>query len=397
MTNRAIVSDWTSTRQIRNLFTNPKFATLPTNWSTNWWGSAPAAGSIQRGNHGPTGGPAWRKIWNVATTALDIGVKIGLGQDAITPGKTYMFSAWLRASWATTHTIRVTWLDSSGATLPGGLAPPVALGGGRQNPAPNSYARLFIGGVAPAGAASAQIIVGPWPLGNAEQPQNPPVSGSTLDITNVMCTEGAALHPYSDGDTPGWVWEGLAGNSASAGYPYTLESLIGGKPDVQFSGQSFATTSLVASAARTVHFVYNAPGSVPGGAVTGRLGSLSINQNRLRLMGSLSPAGNASVAMIVGLNDAQSEHQSVTKSITGGMTLGKHVVSVAVSEFSRSFHTFSDGLDYGAVALPANIGFRDPKVYAYQTEGVMPITTLVHSGGDTATALAVNQWLTLNP
>lgn len=41
--------------------------------------------------------------------------------------------------------------------------------------------------------------------------------GETYYVDEVMLTEGSTLYPYADGDTPGWAWDGTAGNSTSRG------------------------------------------------------------------------------------------------------------------------------------------------------------------------------------
>jgi len=41
--------------------------------------------------------------------------------------------------------------------------------------------------------------------------------GETYYVDEVMLTEGPILYPYSDGNTPGWAWDGVAGNSTSRG------------------------------------------------------------------------------------------------------------------------------------------------------------------------------------
>lgn len=41
----------------------------------------------------------------------------------------------------------------------------------------------------------------------------------SFDVDSLMMTDGSTLHPYADGSSPAWVWNGTVGNSTSTGPP----------------------------------------------------------------------------------------------------------------------------------------------------------------------------------
>jgi len=51
--------------------------------------------------------------------------------------------------------------------------------------------------------------------------------GDQFAVHRVMLVEGNYTGPHSDGDTPGWRWDGAPHASPSVGYPYTLENIVG--------------------------------------------------------------------------------------------------------------------------------------------------------------------------
>lgn len=73
----------------------------------------------------------------------------------------------------------------------------------------NSWQRLSVSGVAPAGATCASITAyvsgSPWAAGDYQ------------DLDAFMLTEGSALYKYADGNTPGWAWFDAPNASRSSG------------------------------------------------------------------------------------------------------------------------------------------------------------------------------------
>jgi prepilin-type N-terminal cleavage/methylation domain-containing protein len=190
---------------VTNLATNPSVEIDSTNWAERWYGAGGGAGSLTRtGSAALYGSYGLRKTWTVGGGGQDIGMQY---ITPVTAGKTYTFSAYIRASVVTNHKPFVAWRDSVnaqiGATVNG---PEVSI------PA-NTWQRLVLTATAPAGAATVTFVWGPYP--SSGSPTS--VAGQTIDFDGLMISESATAPTYADGNSLNWVWNGTANSSTSTG------------------------------------------------------------------------------------------------------------------------------------------------------------------------------------
>lgn len=190
---------------IINYATNPSLESNGTGWSERWYGAGGGAGNLTRtasaalyGNYG------YRKTWTVAGGGQDIGMQyIG----PVTAGKSYTFSAYVRASVVTTERPFIQWRDGANATIGS------AINGTEFTPPANTWQRVSVSSVAPANAASVVFVWGPYPTSGSPTA----VVGQTVDFDGLMITEGASLATFADGSSPDWAWTGTVNNSTSTG------------------------------------------------------------------------------------------------------------------------------------------------------------------------------------
>ncbi len=211
---------------VRNLVTNPRA-------TGGAWVASSTSGQISTDTHvtsgGPTGGTFFRRSFTAASTgslqSSDMilvgggpavpGVSIGSAAP-VAAGQRYALSVWVRSSVAQTVHVQAQWLVGAGSA------------GSSQGPdttlVPGVWTRLSVVAVAPLTALAVRLDIDggagyiPWQVGD------------TLDATMAMITLGSTVWVYADGDTPGWRWTGTPGASASVGWPYTLERLVGRAP-----------------------------------------------------------------------------------------------------------------------------------------------------------------------
>lgn len=189
---------------ITNLAANPSVETNGSSWTARWYGSGGAGTTTLTSAAALFGTMGYRKTWTTAGGGQDIGFSY---TQPVTVGKTYTFSAYVRASVTTQHRISVTWYDAGNAiTGSGTIVPAVSVPS-------NTWQRFSVTGTAPTGAVSALIAWGPYPPGGSPTA----VVGQTIDFDGVMVTEGSTLYPYADGSSPNWVWNGAPNNSTSTG------------------------------------------------------------------------------------------------------------------------------------------------------------------------------------
>lgn len=190
---------------ITNYATNPSVESNGTGWSERWYGAGGGAGNLTRtASAALYGSNGYRKTWTVAGGGQDIGMQY---VSSVTAGKSYTFSAYVRASVVTTERPFIQWRDGANAAIGS------AINGTEYTPAANAWQRVSVSSVAPANAASVTFVWGPYPASGSPTA----VVGQTVDFDGLMITEGAALVSFADGSSPDWVWTGTVNNSTSTG------------------------------------------------------------------------------------------------------------------------------------------------------------------------------------
>jgi prepilin-type N-terminal cleavage/methylation domain-containing protein len=191
---------------ITNLATNPSLETDTTGWVPRWFGSGGGSGTSGRSASGAhSGSSGYRKTWTVAGGGQDIGMQFTT--NAVTAGKTYTFSAYVRSSLATNHRMFTAWKDSTGTTIGSNvMGPEVPV-------AADTWGRLSQTLLAPAGTVSAVIVWGPYPASGSPSY----TVGATADFDDLMITEGSTLYNYADGSSTNWAWTSTVNNSTSTG------------------------------------------------------------------------------------------------------------------------------------------------------------------------------------
>lgn len=192
---------------VTNLAINPSIEIDSTNWAERWYGAGGGAGSMTRtaaaalyGNYG------LRKTWTTGGGGQDIGMQY---ITPVTAGKTYTFSAYIRASVVTNHKAFIAWRDSVNAQIGS------AVNGAEVSIPANTWQRLSVTATAPAGATTVTFVWGPYP--SSGSPAS--IAGQTLDFDGLMISESSTALTYADGTSANWVWNGTANNSTSTGPP----------------------------------------------------------------------------------------------------------------------------------------------------------------------------------
>lgn len=131
------------------------------------------------------------------------------GGAQVTPGNTYTVSANVRSSRAGVPTgikLRLRWKDAGGATLSDAPMTVAA------SYASATWYRLSVTATAPTNASYIEVMGG-WD--QISDYSTMVVVGDTVDMTEVMVTEGTTVWDYADGSSVGWQWDGTAGTSTS--------------------------------------------------------------------------------------------------------------------------------------------------------------------------------------
>ena len=192
---------------VTNLATNPSVETNGTGWANRWYGAGGGAGTLAltsvAAHSGTTG---YRKTWTVGGGGQDVGMSYTL--NGAQAGKTYTFSAYIRASVVTGHKPLVEWYDAASVKIGSTI-----FGAEVSIPA-NTWQRLTMTQTAPANTASARYIWGPYP--SSGTPSS--VAGQTVDFDSVMIVEGSSIPAYADpGINTSWAWTGAPNASTSTG------------------------------------------------------------------------------------------------------------------------------------------------------------------------------------
>ena len=187
-----------------NLLTNPSFAVNTTGWFGTAQGS-PTEYPLARVSH-PYDGWLGRIVTGSGAAGLAAGTRIDLSGATVTDVLVDVVT-----SPATSLRLSLTWLDAAGRALRTDL-------GAETAAAAYATVRLAMPVTPPAGAAHMTLIVdgygSPW------------AAGSWLGVHRALV--GTATD-YRDGDSPGWVWDGHPGASASrkVGVSWTLDNSAG--------------------------------------------------------------------------------------------------------------------------------------------------------------------------
>jgi prepilin-type N-terminal cleavage/methylation domain-containing protein len=191
---------------VTNLVSNPK-ATTGDGWLVHYIDGGTLAQSAPQAG-GPSGNNFIR--FTMANPSNSGSFSVGFGrpetaqQISLTGGKTYAWSMWVRSSRALpSSTLRVRYMAGS--------TPLSDAYGNFTQVAPGAWTRLSYSGTTPSGANNGRILFSVSTASPLLQ------TGDTLDVTMAAVTDGPALIPYFDGDSPGWAWTGEAGNSTSTG------------------------------------------------------------------------------------------------------------------------------------------------------------------------------------
>jgi len=199
---------------IANLHPNPKVGVDASGWVVS-----AAAGSVGAQTRETSGGPLgsassfYRRTFTTGATGSPLIVgTAGGGTFAlpVSPSKTYTVSAYMRRSDANgVKSMRtdVNLYDAAGnadspdSTFTGTSTPAMTTGWERRSYTFNTSPTTAYVRIAPAFSSPSTA------------------AGDTFDVTGVMMTEGSALYPYADGDSPGWAWVGTSNRSTSTGPP----------------------------------------------------------------------------------------------------------------------------------------------------------------------------------
>lgn len=180
---------------------NDGVATVSANYAASW----------------STGGVCNRIKWTTAPTS---GGDNGIVFDGLTPNKTYTLVFTVVTSWATTLRIAAgTWAIKGGAQNSGtGTIQYQDIKPVLPN-TPTQFLIVFTPGANTVYAKAYITTSGTNPL---------PQVGDYMDVSMCRVVEGDVRDlQYSDGNTLGWSWTGVAGQSTSVGIPNTLEEIAG--------------------------------------------------------------------------------------------------------------------------------------------------------------------------
>lgn len=194
------------TAAVTNLVLNPSLETSTSNLTFRWFGNAGGTGVNTRETTGGYSGQAFaRKTWTVGGLAQDNGFDTSSStRIPIEDSESYTGSCYLRTNRLDVKgRIGLSWYDESGSNISTSWSSNTSLSS-------NVWTRVGFTGTAPTNAASVILICSTYVNVN----WNP---GDTIDGDAFMLTKGTTLHPYADGDSPGWIWNGTPHASTSTG------------------------------------------------------------------------------------------------------------------------------------------------------------------------------------
>lgn len=212
---RSAVVDLAS-QSVTNLSPNPKLDVNSSNWSSQTPTGKTSAGRVQNGPFGTATEWSYEIVIGATAGQLRLGWRTTGAYVAVEGGATYTIAAWVYSSRAFTGaSFETQYADVNQASLGFSASSTFDLVPGWQ------FVRQVVTVPAAARFTALQQLLGGSSSPFFAQP------GDVFRVTRTMFVKGDIKGPPADGDSPGWRWTGTAGNSTSAGYPYTLESIAG--------------------------------------------------------------------------------------------------------------------------------------------------------------------------
>ena len=196
---------------ITNLVNNPNFESANSSWASS--AGTGGAGAATRLAAGGVGNSAYyRYTWSTPATSGTPYITNGSGGASarninVLSDQAYVASGWVRSSWATKVSLSLTAYDASDTSVRTVTGTAVDL-------VPNTWTR--ISNTITTNPTAATMVVR-YVLASAGV--SGMVAGSTLDIDQVMFTQGTTLYDYADGNSLNWVWTGATNLSTSKGPP----------------------------------------------------------------------------------------------------------------------------------------------------------------------------------
>lgn len=195
----------------RNRATNPRVAVDLTNLAAGQSTGTPTYARIPAGT---AGGPLPSLSAFVRANVVGIPTYVdvyhsGVGSNVVTPGETVTFSAYGRASTASSTTgvdAYLQWIDGAGSVMPTGTTV-------STSSTKTGWGRYSVTATVPPGAARARVIL------RLKATSGTLTDGDRWDVTGFLVESGAVLLPWFDGDSGVWYsWTGTPGLSASVWY-----------------------------------------------------------------------------------------------------------------------------------------------------------------------------------
>jgi len=192
-----------------NYVNNPSFETSNSTWGVSV-GTGGTAASSRPTTGGVGNGAHYRLTWSVPPTSGTPYITNGSGgvdsrNIYITGGQPYTASGWVRASWAARVYLSFTPYDAADSAVGGTTGTNVDL-------VPNTWTRINVSMTVNSSVTTMvlrYVIPSAGLTGMA--------ANSTLDIDQVMMTQGTTIVDYADGNSPNWVWNGTPNLSTSKG------------------------------------------------------------------------------------------------------------------------------------------------------------------------------------
>lgn len=215
---------------ITNLVSDPRatsYVTTPGAISlgnTRWAGSSPASASyslVTGASDGPVSNLTTyaRKIWSTPPNSIgnsgDTGIEMGRGGTnayAVNENQVFTMSCYARPSVPRNFELGVYQYTSTGAAFSTSrVRGPTTFG--QQN----QWTRVSYTYSVPSGVSYILFICDS--NSNASNGAANWTTGSMLDVTGLMLTEGTTLYTYADGESSSWAWNGSINNATSSGSP----------------------------------------------------------------------------------------------------------------------------------------------------------------------------------
>lgn len=171
-----------------NLSLNPCLSVNSTDWTNYGSGSVPTRAIGVTGFPDRTTAALYTSDGFIPTAPTALG--------ACSPGLPYTLSVYVKLTVPWTGTAYVEWLGGGGGVL--------TYDSDAFSLTANVASQVWLTKTAPASTAACRMIV-----------ENLSMGTNTCYVSQMLIEQSATLNSYGDGDSPGWTWDGTAGNSAS--------------------------------------------------------------------------------------------------------------------------------------------------------------------------------------